>query len=128
MIEILPELERDALLPRCKALGRGYSTGLYAYTARERGEELAAGVFEVQADFVALVSYTAQEQDAFLLDGILRAGLNYADAHGITTGVIPEPVRQAHAALFAKLNCPNAERFDITNFFLKYKNCGGMRG
>lgn len=127
MLEILPGVDKQLILPYCKRAGLVYSEALYLYRAASGGETLAAALFEVGGDTVDILYYESGDaQDYHLFDAVVRAGLNYAANLGIATGRIPESFRDAHAACFSKLNYPAASAFDITNFFQKYKNCKGI--
>lgn len=124
MLTISPCLEKQTVALYCKKCKRIYSAGFYLYRAEHNGEILAAGLFEISADQVQVLFYESEDNsDAYLFDGILRAGLNYAAEQGIENGVIPEEFHAEHSALFAKLNYPVQLQFNITNFFCKYKNC-----
>ncbi|MGI6404436.1 MAG: hypothetical protein ACOX0K_09600 [Oscillospiraceae bacterium] len=123
MLEIIPNLDDKLLALYCKKCGKLHGPSYYLYLAIDRGETLAAGLFEVESDQVNVVYYESVEEDPYLFDAVLRAGLNYAAEHGITKGHLPEPFRSAHRAFFAKLNYPPQSTFDITNFFRKYKSC-----
>lgn len=124
MLTITPCLDRDVIAPYCRACKCAYSESFYLYRARNGGETLAAALFEVGGDKVTVRLYEAAEpNDAFLFDGVLRAGLNYAAGQGIENGMIPEQFRALHGELFVKLNYPVQPTFNITNFFQKYKNC-----
>lgn len=126
MLTITPCLDKQTVAAYCKKCRKLYSAAFYLYLAKDRDELLAAGLFEVGGEQVQVVLYEADDQnDPFLFDGILRAGLNYAAEQGITKGVIPEAFRLAHGELFARLNYPIQSAFDISNFFHKYKNCSG---
>lgn len=124
MLEIKPCLDKQTMIGYCKKCKRAYSEAFYLYLATNRNHVLAAGLFEVGSEEVQAVYYESTEpQDAFLFDGILRAGLNYAAGQGIENGRLPEDFRQSFHDLFAELNYPAAPVFNITNFFQKYKNC-----
>ena len=124
MLEIKPSTDRLMIARYCKKCGIVPGEAFYLYTAADSGELLAAALFEVLSDRVSILHYETQEgQDPFLMDGILRAGLQYASRFGIENGCIPENLRYEHRALFAKLNYPAPPVFNITNFFAKYKNC-----
>lgn len=124
MLTITPCLDKQAIAAYCKKCKKPYSAAFYLYRAENRGQVLAAGLFEVGGEEVCAVLYEAEDpSDHFLFDGILRAGLNYASEQGIPNGHIPEDFRYLHRELFAKLNYPIQPVFDITNFFQKYKNC-----
>lgn len=124
MLTITPCLEKQTVAAYCKKCGKLYDAAYYLYLAENRGEVQAAGLFEVGGDRVSTIYYEGLEpDDHFLFDGILRAGLNYAAEQGIENGHIPEEFRQAHKALFGKLNYPIQPDFNIVNFFQKYKNC-----
>lgn len=126
MLTITPCLAREMVAPFCRECKRPYSEAFYIYRAQNGTETLATALFEVSGDAVTALLYRATEpDDAFLFDGVLRAGLNYAAEQGIENGVIPEALREAHAALFAQLNYPVQAAFNITNFFQKYKSCQG---
>lgn len=124
MLTITPCLDKAAIAAYCKKCRKPWSAAFYLYRAENRGQVLAAGLFEVGGDQVQVMLYEAEDPaDPFLFDGILRAGLNYAADQGIPNGFIPEDFRYAHRGLFAQLNYPIQPVFDITNFFQKYKNC-----
>ena len=124
MLEIRLCLDKPQIVSFCKKCKRIYSEALYSYIAIDRGQIIGAALFEVGGQNVRILYYeTTETQDAFLLDGILRAGLNYASEHGIETGILPEALRQEYRSLFAKLNYPPTPEFNISNFFQKYKNC-----
>lgn len=108
----------------CKKCKRPFSEALYMYIAKDGETILGSALFEVCSDSVQVVLYDAEDQeDFFLLDGILRAGLNFAALQGIENGHIPEQLRQEHRNMFQRLNYPIQPVFNITNFFSKYKNC-----
>ena len=126
MIEIKPCTDLRLVAEYCRQCGRIPGPQFYLYLVKERDNLLAAGLFEIDSSSVDAVFYQGYEQDAWLLDAVLRAGLNYAASHGIPTGRLPEEFSSAHGALLAKLNYPLEAKFDITNFFRKYKNCGAV--
>lgn len=127
MLEIKPSLDNRLIAAYCKKCGKLPGPEFYLYQATNRGEQLAAALFEVTSDRVSVLWYQAEDEgDFYLLDAVLRAGLNYAAEHGISTGCLPEEFRQAHSASFAKMNYPAQSVFDITNFFAKYKNCNSQ--
>ena len=123
MLEIKPNTDLKLLAEYCHQCGKIPGPQFYLYLAKEEERLLAAGLFEIHSSSVDVVFYRGDEQDAWLLDAVLRAGLNYAASHGIPTGRLPEEFRQANSAPLAKLNYPLETEFDITNFFSKYKNC-----
>lgn len=124
MLEIKPCFDIPTLAVYAKNCGKAPGESLYLYMAKDGGETLAAGLFEVQSDKVCTLFYeSADPDDIFLFDGILRAGLNYASEQGIETGCIPEDFRQSHKNKFARLNYPPETEMNIVNFFNKYKNC-----
>lgn len=124
MLTITPCLDRLTVASYCKKCKKVYSAGAYLYRAENRGELLAAGLFEISADRVEVLLYEAQDTaDVHLFDGILRAGLNYAAEHGVENGLISEMFYFQHVSLFNQLNYPADPLFNITNFFRKYKNC-----
>ncbi|MCL2056850.1 MAG: hypothetical protein FWH02_06505 [Oscillospiraceae bacterium] len=125
MIEIKPNTNKPDIAAYCRKCAKPYSEALYLYTAEDRGEILAAALFEMQSDSVTAVLYDCGTPgDHLLFDGILRAALNYAAGQGIETGVIPESFRRDNAAYFAKLSYPPQPRWNIVNFFGKYKSKG----
>ena len=126
MLEVKPSTDPKLLAEYCKLCGKIPGPQFFLYLATQRGELLAAGLFEIGSSSVDVVFYRGDAEDPWLLDAVLRAGLNYAASHGITIGRLPEEFRQAHGALFAKLNYPLEAEFDITNFFRKYKNCRAL--
>ena len=107
----------------CKSFGKIYGDEFYLYEAAGNDEILGEMLFEVKSSFVEVVDYSGSEGDFGLFDGLLRAGLNYAEKHGIEAGCIPEAFRHKNRALFAHLNYPSEAAFNIVNFFGKYKNC-----
>jgi hypothetical protein len=110
----------------CKRFGMIYSEAFYLYAAEGRDGTLAETLFEVKSAGVEAAGYHDYQNsggDPGLFDGLLRAGLNYAQTQGMEQGCIPEEFRREHGDLFAKLNYPAQSLFDITNFFSKYKNC-----
>jgi len=107
----------------CKHFGKIYGNEFYLYEALSSDEILGSILFEVKSSLVETVGYSGPQGDFALFDGLIRAGLNYAEMHGIEAGGIPEPFRQEHQALFAHLNYPPQTVFNIVNFFGKYKNC-----
>ena len=123
MLEVKPSTDAKLIARYCKQLDKIPGPQFYLYFAKEGEETVAAGLFEIDSSSVTVASYQGDAQDAWLLDAILRAGLNYSAVHGITTGRLPEEFRQTYSALFEKLNYPLEAEFDITNFFSKYKNC-----
>lgn len=124
MLQITLCLDKPALAPYCKKCGKLVSEAFFLYRAVDRDQVLAAGLFEVFSESVQIVHYEESgDGDPFLLDGILRAGLNYASSFGIDRGCIPEVLRYTHRRLFNKLNYPPQPEFGISNFFQKYKNC-----
>ena len=126
MLEIKPCTAPKLLAEYCRRCGKIPGPQFYLYLAKEGECLLAVGLFEINSSSVDAVFYQGDETDAWLLDAVLRAGLNYAASHSIPTGRLPEEFRQEHKALFAKLNYPPQVEFDITNFFGKYKNCGAV--
>ncbi|WRS26823.1 hypothetical protein U6B65_10850 [Oscillospiraceae bacterium MB08-C2-2] len=124
MLEIKPCLEVQPVAAFCRASGRVYSGAFFIYQAMNRGEELGAALFEMQGDRIEAVAYrTTQPEDHWLLDGVLRAGLNYAAEHGIINGVLGVGFLESAYSLLEKLNLPRSSVFNIHNFFSKYKNC-----
>ena len=124
MLELKPSVDKQVILPYCRACGKLYSDAYYLYRALDGGAVLAVALFLVGGDQVDIVYYeSAEEQDYSLFDAVLRAGLNYAASFGIALGHIPEAFRERHFALFRHLNFPPEPVFNITNFFQKYKNC-----
>ena len=126
MLEIKPSTDLKLIAEYCGQCGKIPGPQFYLYLAREGERLLAAGLFEIDSNSVDAVFYQGDGQDSWLLDAVLRAGLNYAASHGIPTGRLPEEFRQAHSALLAELKYPPQAEFDITNFFSKYKNCGAV--
>ena len=127
MLTITPCIEKQTLLTYCKKCRKPVSAGHYAYLAQNRDEVLAACLFEIQSDYVEALFYEASDSlDAFLFDGVLRAGLNYASKQGISQGIIPETFRFSQRHLLEKLNYPLDTTFNIVNFFRKYKNCANV--
>ena len=126
MIEIKPNLTKEDIVAYCRKCGKTFSEALYLYAAEDRGEILAAGLFEMQSDRVEAVMYdSALPEDYFLFDGVLRAALNYASGQGVEIGVIPEPFRQDNSSHFSKFSYPPEAEWNIVNFFNKYKGCRG---
>lgn len=124
MLEVKPCTVKHILLPYLRKNRLVYSEAFYLYRAMDGDEVLAVCLFEVLSNEVRAVYYEAQDMDDhFLFDAVLRAGLNYAAGHDIPAGYLSEEFRLRHEALFEKLNFPLEYRFDITNFFQKYKNC-----
>lgn len=123
MLEITPSLDEALVREYCKKCGRLPGPQHYLYVASDRGEAVSAALFEVQSDRVIALWYEGPEDDAWLFDAVLRAGLNYASEQGIVSGYLPEAFRQAHGGLFSQINYPAQALFDITNFFQKYKSC-----
>ena len=123
MLEVKPSTDPKLLAEYCRQCGKIPGPQFYLYLGREGERLLAAGLFEILSSSVEVVFYRGDEQDVWLMDAVLRAGLNYAARHGIPTGRLTEEFRDTHSALFAKLNYPPQAEFDITNFFAKYKNC-----
>jgi hypothetical protein len=124
MLEIKLCTDRKQITARLKKLGKPFSEAFYMYTAANRGEPLAACLFEVESEAVRACYYDcADAGDYWLFDGMLRAGFNFASEQGILYGRIPEEFRALHEDLFSRLNYPAEPEFDITNFFKKYKNC-----
>lgn len=124
MLTITVNTNKEEIIPYCREVKIPFNKGLYLYQAKDKGELLGAGLFEIGADQVQVLYYTSvPEEEHFLLDGVLRAGFNYAAEQGISTGKIPEHFRGEHMNYFAKLNYPNEAEFNIENFFSKYKNC-----
>jgi len=107
----------------CKSFGKIYGVEFYLYEAVGGEEILGAILFEVKSELVETVGYRGPGDDPGIFDGLLRAGLNYAQKHGIETGCVPESFRRENRALFAVLNYPAEVSFSIVNFFGKYKNC-----
>ena len=107
----------------CKSFSKIYGDEFYIYEAIGNGEMLGEILFEVKSSFVEASGYNGPGDDFGLFDGLLRAGLNYAQKHGIEAGCIPETFRHENRALFARLNYPPEAVFNIVNFFGKYKNC-----
>lgn len=126
MLTITLELSKDKVLEYTKKSKQIYDAGHYLYLAKDNGEVLAAGLFKIEGDMSYIAYYeTTEEKDYHLFDGILRAGFNYAGDQGISTGMIPESFREQYTGFFERLNYPNQPMFEISNFFSKYKNCGG---
>lgn len=123
MLAISPCLDRNIVSAYCKKCKQIPSPGHYLYRAEDRDTVLAAGLFEVGADYAGPIYYEGPE-DASLFDGILRAGFNYAAEQGLEKGMIPEEFRVRHREKFRQLNYPIQAFFNIVNFFQKYKNCG----
>lgn len=124
MLEIKACTDKRQVTAYCRKCGRVPGEDFYLYLASDGGEALASALFQVLSAEVRVLYYEAADpQDASLMDGVLRAGLNYASRFGIPKGCIPEALRYEHRALFAQLNYPTAQVFDILNFFQKYKNC-----
>jgi hypothetical protein len=123
MLEIKPSTQMDQIKSYCLKCDRAPSEAFYLYTALDRGDILAAGLFEMLSDKVQVVYYEGDDNDPFLFDGVLRAGLNYAADQGVENGYIPEAFRQTHKDKFARLNYPPSPQLNIVNFFKKYKNC-----
>lgn len=123
MLEITLCLEEKVLAEYCRQCGRLPGPAFYLYQARDRDKLLAAALFQVGSDQVDVLLYDSQEDDVFLFDAMLRAGLNYAGDQGISHGCLPEAFRQEHGAYFKTLNYPAQAIFNITNFFQKYKRC-----
>ena len=126
MLEINLILERPAVAAACRLFGQAYDDAFYVYRAENRGLVLATALFEIGKTDVCVTGYEGPGDDPFLFDGILRAGLHYAEMQGIETGVLPEKFRQLHRALFIELNYPSEVSFNIVNFFGKYKNCSRL--
>ena len=126
MLEIKPYADSKLLAEYCRQCGKISGPQFYLYLAKEGERLLAAGLFEIDSNSVDVVFYEGDEGDAWLLDAVLRAGLNYAASHDIPTGRLPEEFRREHRALLAKLNYPPQAEFGIANFFRKYKNCGAV--
>ncbi|MCL2856800.1 MAG: hypothetical protein FWE19_03630 [Oscillospiraceae bacterium] len=126
MLEIKPCTDLKLLAEYCGKCGKMPGPQFYLYLAKKGELLLAAGLFEIGSSSVDAVFYQGDETDPWLLDAVLRAGLNYAASHDIPTGRLPEEFRQEHRTLFAKLNYPPQAEFNITNFFGKYKNCGAV--
>ena len=126
MLEINLNLQRPVVAAACRDFGQTYSDAHYIYRAENRGEIIATGLFEIGGTDVRVLGYDGPTDDHFLLDGILRAGLHYAETHGIETGLLPEEFRHKHRALFTGLNYPPTISFNIVNFFSKYKNCARL--
>ncbi len=127
MLTIKPYEDKATIIQYCKKCKRLYSDGLYLYLAKDGSQQLAAALFEIGGEHVEVVFYETTDQEDFaLFDTMLRAGLNYANEHGISLGHIPEEFRQTHKTLFDKINFPIHPTFNINNFFQKYKNCARM--
>lgn len=124
MLTITPCMEKQMLLSYCKKCRKPMTAGHYLYLAQNRDQMLAACLFEISSNQVEVLLYESYEPDnAFLFDGVLRAGLNYAARQGVEDGIIPEQFHFAHQHLLDKLNYPLCPMFNIVNFFQKYKNC-----
>ena len=107
----------------CKSFGKIYGDEFYLYESVYNNEILGGILFEVKSCLVEVVGYQGPDDDFGLFDGLLRAGLNYAEKHGIEAGCIPELFRYENRSLFIHLNYPPEIVFNIVNFFGKYKNC-----
>ena len=57
MLEIIPNLDDKLLALYCKKCGKLHGPSYYLYLAIDRGETLAAGLFEVESDQVNVVYY-----------------------------------------------------------------------
>ncbi len=124
MLEIKPCLTSAEVAAYCKKCGKLPGPAFYLYRAQDRGQTLAAALFEVESDRVSPVYYEcAPGEGAALFDAVLRAGFHYAAGQGIPAGALPEVFRAAHRGYFACLNYPAQSRFGIENFFAKYKAC-----
>lgn len=127
MLELRPGVDRQEILPYCRQIKLPYSEALYVYRALDGSKVLAGLLFGVESNQVNVLYYQAEDEaDHFLFDGLLRAGLGYADKQGISAGHIDDSFRQRHSALFSRLNLPPEATFNITNFFQKYKNCARL--
>lgn len=124
MLEINVCSKKDFLLPICKKIKYPYSSALYAYVAKNKGVMLACALFFIHPDYVEIIYYeSTDENDDAMFDGVLRAGLNYASSNNINSGYVSEEFRENNKQLFKKINFPNEAKFNINNYFLKYKNC-----
>jgi|GEM_PF-591578 len=128
LLEIRPCLDKPVVAAYCKKCGKIPTEAFYVYLAANRGETLAAGLFEITSTQVCALLYESGEEDAFLFDGVLRAGLNYAAEYGIPNGFIPEEFRLLHRDKFQNLSYPIQQKFNISNFFAKYKSCANADG
>jgi len=106
----------------CKDFDKIYGNEFYLYEAADNQGFRGGILFEVKSYLVEAVGYNGPN-DRHLFDGLLRAGLNYAEKHGIEAGCLPETFRQSNHTLFAELNYPPETVFNIVNFFGKYKSC-----
>lgn len=122
MLEILPVTERDIVSGYSSKCKLPFSQALYVYVAKDGTKTIAGALFEVKSDYVQILYYDG-DTEFFIFDAILRAGLNYAAENGIEYGYIPEEFRHKYNSVFINLNYPPVTKFDITNFFKKYKNC-----
>lgn len=123
MLEIRPVTDKNRILAACRESGRVYSDAYYLYEAVSGGEMLAFALFHIQGDQAEVLFYKGDPDDAFLLDGIIRAGFHYADTQNLSYGKMSGGFRLEHFRLLQKLNMPVEEVFNIENFFSKYKNC-----
>jgi len=123
VLEINVTLDLAIIAATCKQFGQSYSDDFYVYRAENRGQIIATALFKIGKTDVSIVAYSGPADDPFIMDGILRAGLHYAELYGIETGILSEEFRHCHRALFVALNYPSANTFNIVNFFSKYKNC-----
>lgn len=125
MISINPSTDKALIINACKQctnFKKAYSEAMYLYIAEDNKKPIASALFEIHSNEVCVLEYFGDDT-LQIFDGILRAGLSYADKNGIELGVIPENFRFKHRALFDKLNYPPPASFNIVNFFSKYKNC-----
>lgn len=123
MLEIKPVKEQKRIFAVCRSLGLVYSHAYYLYEAVSGGKLLASALFYVDGDTVESVHYEGDPEDAYLLDGVLRAGFHYASSQNLSTGRISSDFKSSHYGLLKNLNFPAEEYFNIENFFSKYKNC-----
>lgn len=127
MLSISPCLDKQILAEYCKKCRKPYHAGLYLYRAENNNQIQATGLFEITEDFVQLLYYESIfPEDVFLFDGVFRAGMNYAAEQGIENAFIPAEFGNAHENFFMHFDYPLNTRFNITNFFAKYKKCGGI--
>lgn len=124
MLTIRANTQKENILPYCRALKIPYNKGLYLYEAKDKDQVLGAALFEISGTKAEALCYTTHpEESHFIMDGVLRAGFNYAAEQHVPVGGIAETVRKEYAHFFEQLNYPNESQFNIQNFFAKYKNC-----
>lgn len=97
----------------------------FCYVAQSRGITEGMAFFALERESVVLLAAQLEsEGDAALLDGLLRAGLAFAQSRGIRSYLFaPECERIAGCSL-ERMNFTIGRECDIQKFFDTVKQCG----